>query len=102
MEFPTSIEGDKGIIVLEGDLDNEQTGELLKQAFETVFERGKRTVVLDMGKVQIINSYGIGKILSCYKQLRENNGSLLVRNPQGFVKDTLELLMLDQIIHFEA
>lgn len=102
MEFPTSIEGDKGIIVLEGDLDNEQSGELLKQAFETVFERGKRTVVLDMANVQIINSYGIGKILSCYKQLRENNGSLFVRNPQGFVKDTLELLMLDQIIHIEA
>ncbi len=98
MEFPTSIEGEKGIITLEGDLDNEQSGESLKQAFETVFERGKRTVVLDMEKVQIINSYGIGKVLACYKQLRENNGALYVRNSHGFVKDTLELLMLDQII----
>ena len=98
MEFPTEIKGDKGYIKVEADLDNEPAGEALKRAFETIFERGKRTIVLDLSSVQIINSYGLGRILSCYKRLKLENGKLMIKPLQGFVKETFELLMLDKVI----
>ncbi|RMG42977.1 MAG: anti-sigma factor antagonist [Candidatus Dadabacteria bacterium] len=98
MEFPTEIDGDKGIITVQGDLDSEAAGEALRKAFNNVYDKGKRTVVLDLSDVQIINSYGIGKVLMCYKRLKAENGVLKVRPLSGFVKETFELLMLDKLL----
>ena len=98
MEFPTEIQGTKGIIKVNADLDSEQSGEALRKAFNQIYDQGKRTVVLDLSDVQIINSYGIGKVLMCYKRLKADNGALMVKPLQGFVKETFELLMLDKLL----
>jgi anti-anti-sigma factor len=98
MEFPTEIDGEKGLIKVTADLDSEQSGEALRKAFNQVYDQGKRTVVLDLGNVNIVNSYGIGKVLMCYKRLKTENGTLMVKPLNGFVKETFELLMLDKII----
>lgn len=97
VEFQTKVSGSKGVIKIEGDLDNEQTGEALRKAFNDLFNRGQRTIVLDMRAVEIINSYGIGKILMCYKRLKSEDGVMMVKPLTGFVKETFELLMLDNL-----
>ena len=101
MDFETEIVGDKGFITISEDLDSEQSGEALRRAFNKVFDQGKRTVVLDLNGVQIINSYGIGKVLMCYKRLKAENGVLMVKPLNGFVKETFELLMLDKLLPVE-
>ena len=98
MDFPTEIIGERGYIKVTADLDSEQSGEALRKAFNQVYDQGKRTIVLDLTGVQIINSYGIGKVLMCYKRLKADNGSLMVKPLGGFVKETFELLMLDKIL----
>ena len=97
-DFDTEIAGEKGFIKITEDLDNEASGEALRRAFNKVYDQGKRTVVLDLGSVQIINSYGIGKVLMCYKRLKADNGVLMVKPLNGFVKETFELLMLDKLL----
>ncbi|MFN8391068.1 MAG: STAS domain-containing protein [Bdellovibrionota bacterium] len=97
LEYQTKVVNGKGEIAVEGDLDNEQAGEALRQAFNTLYNRGQRTIVLDLSKVDIINSYGIGKILMCYKKLKTEEGVLMVKPLTGFVKETFELLMLDTL-----
>lgn len=102
MEFETEITGEKGYIKISGDLDSEQSGEALRQAFNLLYDKGKRTIILDLSGVQIINSYGIGKVLMCYKRLKSDNGVLMVKPLQGFVKETFELLMLDKLLPVEG
>lgn len=97
MDYPTEIQGDKALIKVTSDLDSEQSGEALKAAFEKAYGQGKRTIVLDLDDVQIINSYGIGKVLNCHKKLKGENGVLKVKPLKGFVKETFELLMLDKL-----
>jgi anti-sigma B factor antagonist len=97
-EFPTEIKGDRGVVKITSDLDSEQSGEALRKAFNELFEKGQRTVVLDLSDVQIINSYGIGKVLMCYKRLKAEDGVLMVKPLDGFVKETFELLMLDKLL----
>jgi anti-anti-sigma factor len=97
VEYQTKVEGSKGVIKIEGDLDNEQAGEALRKAFNDLFNRGQRTIVLDLRPVEIINSYGIGKILMCYKRLKAEEGTMMVKPLTGFVKETFELLMLDNL-----
>jgi anti-anti-sigma factor len=101
-EYPTQIVGDKAFIQVKGDLDSEVAGEALRKAFNQVYDQGKRTIVLDLTGVQIINSYGIGKVLMCYKRLKSDNGVLMVKPLQGFVKETFELLMLDKLLPVES
>lgn len=101
MDFQTEIVGDKAYIKVTADLDSEQSGEALRKAFNQVYDQGKRTIILDLGSVQIINSYGIGKVLMCYKRLKAENGVLMVKPLTGFVKETFELLMLDRILPTE-
>ncbi len=101
MDFQTEIVGDKAYIKVTADLDSEQSGEALRKAFNQVYDQGKRTIVLDLNSVQIINSYGIGKVLMCYKRLKAENGVLMVKPLNGFVKETFELLMLDRILPTE-
>lgn len=97
LEYEAKVSGDKGTIVVSGDLDNEQAGEALRVAFNKMFSQNIRTIVLDLRSVQIINSYGIGKILMCYKRLKAEGGVLMVKPLNGFVKETFELLMLDSL-----
>lgn len=97
LEFKTKLESDKGIIEVNADLDNEQAGEALRSAFSGLFDRGQKTIVLDLSGVEIINSYGIGKILMCYKKLKAEDGVLMVKPLKGFVRETFELLMLDTL-----
>ena len=78
LEFKTKLEGNKGIIDVNSDLDNEQAGEALRAAFSGLFDRGQKTIVLDLSGVEIINSYGIGKILMCYKKLKAEDGVLAI------------------------
>ena len=101
MEFPTEIIGEKGYIKINADLDSEQAGEALRKAFNQDYDQGKRTIILDLTSVQLINSYGIGKVLMCYKRLKAENGTLMVKPLSGFVKETFELLMLDKILPVE-
>lgn len=102
MDFPTEILGDKGYIKITADLDTEASGEALRKSFNELFDKGKRTVVLDLSGVQIINSYGIGKVLMCYKRLKAESGVLMVKPLQGFVKETFELLMLDKLLPVDS
>lgn len=101
MEFPTEVIGDKGYIHVTGDLDSEVAGEALRSAFNQIYDQGTRTIVLDLSGAQIINSYGIGKVLSCYQQLKAQRGVLMVKPLEGFVKETFELLMLDKLLPVE-
>jgi anti-anti-sigma factor len=101
MEFPTEIIGDKGYIHITSDLDTEVAGEALRSAFNDIYEQGKRTIILDLSGAQIINSYGIGKVLSCYQRLKADHGVLMVKPLDGFVKETFELLMLDKLLPVE-
>jgi len=101
MEFPTEIVREKGCIHITSNLDTEVAGEAVGSTFNEIFDQGTRTIVLDLSGAQIINSYGIGKVLSCYQRLKAERGVLMVKPLNGFVKETFELLMLDKLLPIE-
>jgi anti-anti-sigma regulatory factor len=51
LEYQTVVNGSKGLIDVQGDLDDDLAGEALRRAFNRLFETGVRTVVLDLRKV---------------------------------------------------
>ncbi|HMO18153.1 MAG TPA: STAS domain-containing protein [Oligoflexia bacterium] len=97
LDFKVTNVGDVAIIELSTDLDNENAGDALRNAFNSLVERGQKNIVLDFDKVEIINSYGLGKVLLCQKKLQLENGVLMVKPLKGFVREVFEMLMLDPL-----
>ena len=98
MDFKVRLEDEQGFISIYGDFDDEEAGEALRKSFNRVFDSGRRIIVLDLCKVDILNSYGVGKILGCYNRLKAEGGQLMFMPLAGASKDVLELLMIDSII----
>jgi len=98
MDFKVRLEDEQGFISVYGDFDDEEAGEALRKSFNRVFDSGRRTIVLDLTKVDILNSYGVGKILGCYNRLKAEGGQLMFMPLTGASKDVIELLMIDSII----
>lgn len=96
-EYQVKIEGEKAIIIVEGDFDNEQAGEALRVAVNKSIDKGYKTIVLDMKNVQIINEYGIGKMLTFQRRLEGEGGVLMVKPLTGFVREVVDLLMLTEL-----
>ncbi len=97
-DYKVQLEEERGFIHVHGDFDDEEAGEAFRKAFNRVFDSGRRTVILDLEKVDIINSYGIGKILISHRRLQAEGGTLMFMPLRGNVKDILELLMIDTVI----
>lgn len=95
--FKTSIKGEDGSIFVSEDLDSEKAGMALTAAFTILFDKGIRKIDVDLSEVEIINSYGVGRLLSCYRKLEDNNGKLCVSGMKGFVKEVFRLLMLERL-----
>lgn len=97
VEYKVRMDEERGFIEVQGDFDDEVSGEAFRKAFNRVFDSGRKTVILDLSKVDIINSYGIGKILVSFRRLQAEGGVLMLTPLAGSAKEILELLMIDSL-----
>ncbi len=85
---------------LDGELDL-QTAEILRQTIDTEIDRrGIRTVILNLQKVEFIDSSGLGVLLGRYKKLLALGGKLKITNVPPHIYKIMELSGLPKIIHF--
>ncbi|KLU61403.1 anti-sigma F factor antagonist [Peptococcaceae bacterium CEB3] len=95
-----NIERQTLLLRLDGDLDM-KTAETLRQAIDNEIERRKvRTVILNLEKVQFIDSSGLGVILGRYKKLVPLGGKIKITNVPAHVFKIMELSGLPKIIDF--
>ena len=102
MDFETSIVGDKGYIKVTADLDSERGGDAFERGYKQLVGSGVKQIVIDMTEVNIINSYGIGKLLLCQQRFESDGGIVMVSQLHGFIKDVYELLYLEKRLPLEA
>jgi anti-sigma B factor antagonist len=96
--YQISVVGEKGYVRVAGDLADEAAIDRLWVSVLSLLERGERVIILDLSDVQTINSYGVGKLLACYKRVKDEGSSLMVRSLCDGVKEVFELLMIDRLI----
>jgi len=96
----TTVEriGNRVVLKVHEDIVDMKSGEAFKAALMTLYSKGEKEIILDLRKVKIMNSYGIGKILMFYKRFRESGGQIYLTPLQGSIKEIFEALMLDKLI----
>lgn len=83
------------ILTLRGHLDALNAPSLKRETEELVGQ--KRTqVVFDMSQLELIDSSGVGAIVSLFKQVRTRHGDVKIASLHGQPREIFKLLRLDR------
>src|SRR5260221_585331 len=92
------IEPDITVIELAGRLALGRESQRIEQLVDELTKRGVLKVVLDMSKVEYIDSAGIGLVALASGKLREAGGRVVVVAPEGKVLSLLRMTQMDSIV----
>ena len=85
-----------GVVILEpkGKIMGGPDASLLHDKLHEFLEAGKKKVVIDLAKVEWMNSTGLGILISTYTTLRNNNGELKLANVTDKIQSLLTITKL--------
>lgn len=91
--------GDEAPIVeLEGEVDV-YTAPQLKQQMISLLESGARDMVVDLTKVEYLDSTALGVLIGGLKRMRERDGNLSLICPSARIRRVFEITGLDKIFN---
>jgi anti-sigma B factor antagonist len=89
------------LLNLEGSLDA-MTAAKLKPEVVTVAEAPQKKVVVDLSQLTLIDSTGVGVLISLFKRLRAVDGQVYFAGLNGQPKEIFRLLRLDRSLDLFA
>lgn len=99
MDLDINITGEDRtrVVHLEGSCDL-ATATSLKQTLASLLPPEVKEVILDVSKLDFIDSTGLGVVLGAMRRLREGGGSLKIAGAVGIVRRVLAITDLDKVI----
>ena len=91
------LEG-SNILKVDGEVIFENSNRVKEEAKEIIKEIEAKKLIVDLSSTSYLDSSGIGVILSLFKFMRDNDGKLLIANPNEKVKRVFEVTKLNQIL----
>ena len=91
------VEPDITVFEISGRLSLGNTLMSVESAVKRLIETGARRMVLDVSRLEFIDSAGIGTLLSCAGQMEKDGGRLRISGAQGRVKHAFEIVHLDRV-----
>lgn len=101
MLFELNTQRGVSVLRIEGELDALSVVELRPTISQISEERPKQMVV-DLSRLRLIDSSGVGAIVSLFKQVRANGGSMVVEGVRDQPLAILRLLRLDRVLLHEG
>lgn len=97
------IENNKAILKFDGEIIFDNSNQLKEEAKKLLDQKQEvDTLIIDLSKVDYIDSSGVGVILSLFKFMREKDGSLAVAEPNEKIKRVFDVTKLAEIIPIYA
>jgi anti-sigma B factor antagonist len=90
--------GDVAILELKGDVLGGPDALTFEDKLKEVMARGKMNILLDLGKVGVMNSSGLGIIIGGYTSCRNRGGNLKIVNPTKKISSLLIITKLITVI----
>ena len=97
MTYATSLENDALVLYIRGELDA-VTVEEIRSTLDRLATAGHRQVIVDLSGLRVIDSSGVGSIVSLYKRVRAYGGQANVRGAKDQPLAIFKLLKLDRVL----
>lgn len=95
LDYQKTEQGDVTVFALKGNLDA-LTAPALKKEIEALLAARKIHVVFDLSSLDLIDSSGVGAIVSLFKRVRALSGDVKVAGVTAQPKEIFRLLRLDR------
>ncbi len=96
MKFERRDEGSVIALRIEGELDALSAPEV-RPSLDAVIAAAPKRVTLDLASLRMIDSSGVGAIVSLYKRLRAAGGELEISGVSGQPLAIFKVLRLDRV-----
>ncbi len=93
------IKKDYLIVTLEGELDHHTSEEARKQIDSLYYDNNLLNMVLDLRKLNFMDSSGIGLIMGRYKNCKERHGNIAIVSTNPTIDRILKMSGLLKIIN---
>jgi anti-sigma B factor antagonist len=96
MKFSRSDTDEATVLAIEGVLDALTVPEI-RTVLDSLVEARRKTITVDLRALRIIDSSGVGAIVSLYKRCKEYGGTVLVTGLCNQPLAIFRLLRLDKV-----
>jgi anti-sigma B factor antagonist len=96
MNYSRVDEGDASILHIRGELDALSASEI-RPHFDQVVEDNRRNVTVDLSGLRLVDSSGVGALVSLYKRVRANGGQVSFTGVTAQPLVIFKLLRLDVV-----
>lgn len=96
MNFSRTDEGNATLLRIDGELDA-VTAPQLRAPFDAIIAEARNPITLDLSHLRLIDSSGVGAIVSLYKRARANGGRVKIVGVSDQPAAIFKLLRLDRV-----
>lgn len=100
MSIRIKYEEDYVIVLPDEEIEVYNISEIKEVLFD-IIEKGNRRLVMDMSRVEYIDSSGLGVLVSVLKKVKHAEGKLVLISPKSSVKQILSLTNLDKVFNIQ-
>lgn len=97
MQVATRQVGDVTVLDISGRITLGEGNVALREVVRDLAEKGHKRVVLNLGKVQYVDSSGVGELVKTHTTLRNQGGQLKLANLNKRVHDLLQMTRLSAV-----
>lgn len=97
MNFSRTDQGDVTTLKIDGSLDAISTPEL-RTAIDALVNDKRKNITVDLSSLRLIDSSGVGALVSLYKRIRAQGGKVAVTGLRDQPLAIFKLLRLDKVL----
>ena len=95
-QYSRTDSGDETILRIEGTLDA-ATAPDLRTVVDSIVDEGRLLITLELSSLRLIDSSGVGVIVSLFKRVRANGGQVRIQGLRDQPRAIFRLLRLDRV-----
>lgn len=93
--------GRRGTVTVVGDIDIDSCRRLREELVQLI-DNGVTTVVLDLARMEFVDSTGLDVLVGAHKRLSQRGGELVLRSPRPATRRVLEITRLDTVFTIDT
>ena len=102
VETKTQQIGDVTVVEMSGRLHLGNSLMYAENSINKLIEGGTRKLVIDLAKLEYLDSSGLGMLIGCSGRMEQNGGRMRVACAGGPVAQVFELVHAERILQFDA
>lgn len=99
--FDVTGDGKSTVVSLVGEIDHHNAASLRADIDKLICETKPQKLILDLSRIEFMDSSGLGLIMGRYSLLKELGGELSIRDPNEGVLKICKLAGMERMIRIE-